>query len=301
MNTADPASFANTLCTSFKSNDLPKLTRLLKQVEHLKEDVDLFQVRLILDANVIMKSLRWLCKKRENPDARTEIVELLDCKVVEGFAPTYLITEIENNIPEVCTKQKLDEQAMRANWDEIRGKITFIEVGGPGDGTDPSQIDPKDVPYIRLQEKLKAPILSNDGHIERMGGKAIRIEILSPLRAYSRKTAIEYNLKVVGIGACIIAAAIGAALSSGIKAAAGKVRRMPKLFLVFVALLIIFALIHPTSRRAIFDAVEKLLRGFRNAAALAFKHLMPLVDSHYEAKAQAAKQLESFTERLQQA
>jgi predicted nucleic acid-binding protein len=298
MNTADPASFASNLCTSFKSDDLPKLTRLLKHVEPLKDDVDLFQVRLILDANVILRALRWMCKKSNNPKARTELVELLDCKVVEGFAPTYLLTELEKNISEVCAKQKIDEPTMRARWEEIRGKINFIDVGGPGDSNDKSLVDPKDLPYLRLQEKLNAPIVSEDGHIERMGGKTIRIEVLSPLRAYSRKTAIEYNLKVLGIGSFFVAAAVGSALASGIKSAAGKARRMPKLLLIFIALFVIVALLHPTSRKAIINAVKKLLAGFRTAAGVVFEQLMPLIDSHYEAKSQAAGQLEAFTERL---
>lgn len=298
MSYATSASFADELCTKFKSDDLPKLTKLLKQVEAFKEDINLFQIRLILDANVVINSLRWLCKKRKNPTARTEIIELLDCQVVEGYAPTYLITEVEKNIPIVCAEQKIDEQAMRSRWEEIRSRITFIEVGGPGDLNDQSVIDPKDEPYLRLQKRLNATIISNDGHIERMGGKAIRINILAPLRAYSRKTAVEFNLKVVGIGSVILFIALASAFLSGIKATASKLGRIPKPLLLLGASLVIVAILHPTSRRAISRTLKSLLSGCKDAACLAFEQITSLIASHHAAKIEAQTELQTFTASL---
>jgi hypothetical protein len=82
LHPTSPSTNAKTAAESFvqtvRSDDLPKFAAVLRQITIFKDRVDLIQVDVILDANVVIRDLLWLARKRTNPAARTELMELMD-------------------------------------------------------------------------------------------------------------------------------------------------------------------------------------------------------------------------------
>jgi hypothetical protein len=116
---------------SIRSDELPKLALVLRQIRSIPDLGELFQVNVILDANVVIRELIWLSKKRTNPKARPEVLELIECETVRAHAPTFLNQEIEAKIPVVAKQRKVPEETLRGHWAKYRERIKFTDVGGP--------------------------------------------------------------------------------------------------------------------------------------------------------------------------
>lgn len=176
---------------SIRSDDLPKFAAVLRRTSVFKDRVEVFQVGLILDANVVIGDLLWLARKRTDPAARTKLMELMDCELVRAHAPVFLVQEINLHLPLLAAEHAIDLKALRALWHQYRKRIRFVAVGGPAKKA--ANGDPKDVPYLHLQQKLSYPIAYRDTDIPRMGGTVVRIQRFGALRADSRQTAVEYR------------------------------------------------------------------------------------------------------------
>lgn len=110
--------------------------------------------------------------------------------------------------------------------------------------------DPKDVPYIRLQQKINATIVTDDKDIAAMGGTAVPpIAVMATLRAYSRAAAVQVTFQVGGytFGGLSLQALLGAAkfVYSKARKAVAKVPRE-----VWLGMLAVFcvAMVAPASR-----------------------------------------------------
>lgn len=219
----------------------------------------LFQVNLILDANVIIKELIWATTKRKNPHGRSELLEVLEVETVIAWAPTFLECEVEKYIPLIIAKGAKHEE-LAAHWRRLRTLIKLVDVGGiPEDGVE--YRDPKDVPYLRLQEKINAIIVTADQDIAAMGGKVAPIAVMATLRAYSRAAAVQVTFQVSGytFGGLGLKALSGAAklVHSAAKKAAANVPR--EVWLGLLALLCI-AMAIPPSRTWIRSQLEAIAR-----------------------------------------
>jgi hypothetical protein len=157
---AAPVRFAGHV----RSDQLPDLARLLGRIESFRADTMIVDASVILDANVIISDLIWLCQRRKKADARSTLLELIECSIIKAYAPTYLKTEIENHFDPLKEERGIDPVVARQQWERFRPRITFVEVGGP-DPTFPGVSDPKDVPYVLLHRQLSVPIVSNDGDL----------------------------------------------------------------------------------------------------------------------------------------
>lgn len=181
-----------------RSDELAHLRDLYKEGGPLASLGALFQVDLILDANVVIGELRWIAKHRKNPDARSALLEVLEAGTLTAWAPTFLEIEVNKHIATVVA-QGADKLEVVAHWQRLKCHIRLIDVGGVPDSPVGLR-DPNDVPYLRLQERIEAGILSSDKDVRAMGGKAIRpFRILGALRAYSRASAIQVTLQVNGL------------------------------------------------------------------------------------------------------
>ena len=270
------------LVQTIRSDDLPKLAAVLGQIAVFKDHVNVFQVDLILDANIVIRDLLWLARKRTNPAARTELMELMDCEVVRAHAPFFLVRELNVNLPLLAKDNDLDVKLLRALWKQYRKRIRLVPVGGPAKTKDVA--DPKDVPYLRLQKKLSYPIASEDPHIAAMGGNVVRIQVFGALRAYSRHAAVEYQFKVTGAGSAIMLAVMA---ESGI-ALLKRIPTLPKPVLWGGVALIGLLLAHPTSRKRILEIGAGLFQGGAQALEATFGALEPLLEEHRAAQ-QAAR------------
>jgi hypothetical protein len=120
--------------------------------------------------------------------------------------------------------------------------------------------DPKDVPYIRLQQKINATIVTADKDIAGMGGTSVSpIAVMATLRAYSRATAVQVTFQVSGylLGGVSLSALSGAAkfFYSKVKIAIAKV---PREVWVGVLAALCVAMIFPSSRTWLRKRLETL-------------------------------------------
>lgn len=219
----------------------------------------LFQVNLILDANVIVRELIWATTRRKNPHGRSELLEVLEVETVIAWAPTFLESEVEKYIPLIIEKGARHEE-VTAHWLRLRTLIKLVDVGGiPEDGVD--YRDPKDVPYLRLQQKINATIVTADKDIAAMGGTVAPIAVMATLRAYSRAAAVQVTFQVGGyaLGGLSLKALSGATkfVHSAAKKAAVNVPR--EVWLGLLALLCV-AMVIPASRTWIRSQLEVMAR-----------------------------------------
>jgi predicted nucleic acid-binding protein len=275
--TASPAAVPN-FVHSIRSDDLPKFTAVLRQIAVFRDHIDVFQVDVILDANVVISDLLWLARKRIDPSARTKLMELMDCEVVRAHAPSFLIREINLNLPLLAAEHAIDLKVLLALWQQYRTRIRFVPVGGPAKRA--VHGDPKDAPYLRLQKKLSYPIASRDTDIPRMGGTVVRIQVFSTLRAYSRQTAVEFHLKVSGV----MSAMILAGMIEGGVALAKRIPSLPKPVLWGGAALFGLLLLHPASRKRILEVGADLISGGALALEAIYRVVEPMLAEHYVAQ-----------------
>lgn len=256
------------LVQKVRSDDLPKFAAVLRRFPLPGASAEMYQVDVILDANIVIRELLWLARKRTNPTARTELMEVLDCHVVRAHAPFFLVREINANLPEVAAEHRVSVRRLRDLWKEYRKRIKLVPVGGPAKNLRSG--DPKDVPYLRLQRKLSCPIASIDAHIVTMGGRVVQVQIFGTLRAYSRNAAVEFHFKMSGVGSLLMFCAMA-------EAGIALVTSIPKPLLLLGAAAFGIAMLHPTSRKKILEMSADIFAG---GAALFDHAIFPLLDAH---------------------
>ena len=274
---------------AIRSDELPQFAAALRRIEAVKEWSNRFQVDVILDANVVMRGMIWLAKKRKSATARPEVLELIECETVRAHAPTFLIREIETKIPRIAAEHTIPEASLREHWERYRTRIIFVDVGGPRGRS--TTRDRKDTPYLRLQKKLDAPIASHDHDIAAMGGKVVHMQVFGSLRTYSRNVAVEYHLKVTGLGSAAALSGLAMMLVRGLKGVSSQVGKLPKPLLVIGFALVVLALLDPKSRRRIFEIIDQLIVGTANTLEVGFTTFAPLIEAHYRAQGRAAANL----------
>lgn len=282
-----------------RSDQLATLAEILRRTEPFKSGTTIVHATLILDANIIIKELIWLCQKRRKADARSMLLELVECATVKAYAPTYLTTEIENHFATLEHERGLPPLAAREAWERFRVRITFIDVGDP-DPLFPGVTDPKDVPYVRLQQQLPVPIVSDDLDLARMGATVIQIQLFAPLRAYSRQRAIEFQIKVAGLGAVFAAGLAAKVALEGARAVTNVISNLPKPVLAVAAVVALIAVLHPDSRRWMLDKLDRAAVIGGHVAEGFYDVVMPVVHEHYAAKLAADEGLAAVEALLTQ-
>ncbi|RIJ85158.1 hypothetical protein RSP822_17115 [Ralstonia solanacearum] len=241
----------------------------------LSQFTSFVKLRVIVDANVILKDLRWLAKNRHSEGARPSLLELLEARAVTAYAPTFLSTEVLTHIGPIAAKQGLDEAVMQMYWCRYEALLVFVDVGEPpaDDGT---YIDPKDVPYIELQRSISAPIVSDDSHIAQMGGLAMKTEMALTMRTYARESAVHMSLEVAGVVTLDVSLkALMAAVQLVRKNIGPLLPKVPKgawLVLIGIGCL---AVLHPSSRKWLSTALEAAIGRVASAGAV----IMPMLES----------------------
>lgn len=269
-----------------RSEELPQLAKLLRRFEHLGVAAETYEFEIILDANVIMPELRWAAKKRRNPEARSNLQELLECATVRAYAPTFLKQEIRMNIPEIAAAEKISATLMRAHWRKLKPLIRFVDTGGLDET--PGLVDGKDMPYVRLQQKLNLPIASDDPHLPRMNAQVIKVKLLAPLRTYSRHQAVAFKFSVAGLGTAMILSLLVGSLAPMLLRGA---KSIPKPVVIMALVALAVALLFPESRKKLFGIVEQMLDGATHAIGGCFSVLQPLLAEHERNQQQATAAL----------
>jgi len=268
-----------------------------------------FSLDIILDANAILKDLHFLTKRRENPNARTALQEVIDAGTVEVYAPDHLEEEICDEIPEMSEKKDIPEEDLWDMWEELRSQIEFKEVDDgklrlaarQAKGTDDPEVsyDTDDLPYVGLHLQTGAPIHSEDQHIEKMGAPALDREVMMRLRNYSREASFGYH--VIYGQAVVTVAALKTAhlLAKGIAGLFQKIWRLPPVFKVILGGLFLLVVLHPKSRQAISEKLAPLLKGagVRTKQA-AVQVIFPLLVQGYGASERAEEELQTALDQI---
>jgi predicted nucleic acid-binding protein len=219
----------------------------------------LFQVNLILDANVVIRELIWATTKRKNPLGRSELLEVLEVETVIAWAPTFLESEVEKYIPLIIEKGAKHEEVI-THWLRLRALIKLVDVGGvPDDGAE--YRDPKDVPYIRLQQKIDATIVTTDKDIAGMGGTVAPIAVMATLRAYSRAAAVQATFQVGGYTIGGVGLQALSAATKFVRSAVGKAAtNVPREVWLSALAALCVAMVIPSSRNWLRSRLDNMAR-----------------------------------------
>lgn len=279
-----------------RSDLLNDLRPLFETVPMLKMFAGIAQLALIIDANILIGDLLWMTKKRATAGARTELFELLKAGTIQAFAPTFLVDEMAVNLSREAKRKKVSLDALNSAWMEYREFISFVDVGGP----DAEFLDPKDAPYIKLQQQIGALIYSRDADIKKMNGMIVSAAVVASLRIYSRQVVVEYALKMGGTGCICISFGLIKLMSKFVHAIFGGVRRMPKKFWILALALLLGVLIYPPSRRYLINGINSFSGKAKIIGIEMLDQFAQLFTEHETAKTKASAALSVVQKEIDQ-
>ncbi len=248
-----------------------KLAELRVTIDRLRGMTDLIgavvQVVVVVDANIILGDLIWMASKRTTPSAKTSLLESSVAGTLVACVPPYAIEEVQEKIPEVAKKRKIDGVVLARLWEEYR---TILRVEEP----DPIHVekyregrDPKDADYLALADTLAAKgILSRDKDISAMGGAVISMEAVTLLRDYSRAAAVEFNIKVNGCYSLMVGIVTLKIALELLDKAAGQVARIPGWAKGLLLCILFIALMNENSRNKLGEVVGALRNAMSSLA-----------------------------------
>jgi predicted nucleic acid-binding protein len=260
-----------------------------------------FQIVVIPDANRIIKDLIWLADRRENSEARTRLQEVIDAETVIAIAPAYLKSEMERKIPDVAGRAEVSEERLWEEWERYRPRIDFREPSLGAEDIGGEVQDPKDVPYVALQQEIGAPIYSDDEDIGAMGGAVVRERAIKELQEYARADSVRltvlFNSSVAG--------------SIGIDAIRGAFSLLRQLYLGFrklppwVQITIGVGALYAVTRNEVQERVQSFFdsmsgEGLKVLSTLVEDALLPLAEEITEVNERADQKLSGVRSRLPQ-
>jgi len=280
-----------------RSDDLTHLRPFLKGASEENTEIAErqgwgFQIVVIPDANRIIKDLIWLADRRETESARTRLQEVIDAETVIAVAPPYLKTEMERKIPDIAEREEVSEGKLWAEWEGYEPKIDFTEPTLGAEDLRGKVVDPKDVPYMALQQEIGAPIYSDDRHIDAMGGVVVKERAIEELQGYARADSVRLTI--------ILHSSVVTDVS--IQAVRGAFGLLRSLYLTFRGLPLwiqlsigagaAYALSFENVRRRVKDAFGSAReRGEKVFRALAQDVFLPLAEEMTEASREADRRL----------
>ena len=282
-----------------RSDQLGAFQALLSKSPLLASLSRLVDARLIIDANIAIRDLRWMAVTRKNPEAQPETIEIVRTGLVKLYAPLFLVAEVRKYIPKIAKEAKKEEQEVELLWKEFANHIYFVDTSSFPPITDGRELrDPKDIPYVQLQEHLQLSILTKDEDIAAMGGKVIDIVVTKRLKQLYRTNAVEYQFASAGhIALCISGHAIEG-LVKKIQTGFSIVRNAPPWVYIALAIILFAVLKDPKNRERISDFFEAIFDNapelFEEVTKLAKRATRPYTD----AKRKAADIAETLPEGL---
>jgi hypothetical protein len=158
-------------------------------------------------------------------------------------------------IPKAAAKRKVSETLLWERWLEYRSLLVWDELLASPGNTHGDCCDPKDVPYVQLYKKRNAMgVLSNDAHIEQLGGHALPHEFVRRARDYARAVTPVISIRVAGVVLPVVAAAV---LVESLRGFASLWARLPDPVKALTLVGVIVALLHPASRKWLADLCER--------------------------------------------
>jgi predicted nucleic acid-binding protein len=209
---------------------------------------DFVRFRVVVDANFVIQELM---QRVRYPERRTALEELIRATVIDAYAPRWLDCEMESAIVQTAAKRKLAVEALRLEWQSYRLLLKWDDSLRAPDTIGPSQIDPKDAPYIQLEGRIAAHgILSKDAHIKRMGGHPLTLDFVLSARRYARGAVACISIRMMGVVISMVAVK---ALVESIRGLARALTALPEAAKVLLFVAMMAAVLHPGARKRIAD------------------------------------------------
>lgn len=232
------------------------------------------QFRLVVDSNVVIGDILWLVAERTNESAKTQLMEIIEAETIQVYVPPALLVEVDEKIPLIAEKRKLNKDQMYAHWEAYKTMLIVHEPDAERVRILKNGVDPDDADFVALAETIAASgVFSKDKHIGMMGGNQISIECVAHLRNYSRATAIELNIKVNGVMFAKVGTGAIRGIFAGIKALIDGISRAPdwvKLALIAGGL---FVALHPGTRESVIRWLKAALAGIGEATPVVISHI----------------------------
>jgi len=261
-----------------KSDSLASLRSLFEAYPQLAIFNQIFQLTVIVDANVIIADLIWLTKTRRKPGARTELQEVIAAETLIAIAPQWLEEEILENIPRISNKENIPEPKLYTIWQEYRKLIRF-ESNEEYSYPLPDEVqDPDDLAYLVLQQKTGHPIYSKDSDLKNMGASLLPANVIMTLKDYSRSEAVELTFIMGYFGAFTMGIEIFKLAWNAIKSLFSAFATLPNWAKYLVAALLLITIIHPKTR----DWFIQFIRDSSKQLSPAFKKLVEATGPMFE-------------------
>jgi predicted nucleic acid-binding protein len=274
----------------FDTGQLGSLRGVLAQIPALRASIgDIAQFRLVVDANFVASEL--LHRIRHPERGASAFVELVKATLIEVFAPRWLETEMTTStIPQVAKRTKVPEQSLRAAWAEFRVLLKWDDTALAAVHRQTDCADPKDLPYVQLQQKLNAVgILSKDADIARMGGRPLTLDFVFSARSYARSIVTTVSIRVMGVVLPTVAVMM---LLSVLRQLARSLDALPSPIKVLLVGGIALALLHPPFRRWLADRFAAALSVTQPVLGDLMQLMTTLAVTSAAAKAQASRHLQ---------
>lgn len=269
-----------------RSDRLASYRRIIERLPALKALFgELVYFRVVIDAERVQGTLRWLLGKRINPHARTGLEEAIVSGTLVAIAPKEIEAEIEKYLPTIAEECGVTVDYAEQEWGRLKQLICIVEVTTR---TDPDAVDPKDLPYeTALTQFAAAAVYSKDPHFPRMGVPVICVDIDIFLRDYARASSFTTGLKLGSTFSLIIGLEGFLALARFGKGIVGAFDRLPAWMKGVIVLGIAGLLIHPKSRAYILERIAQCSALLKEAAIPIGSALLDALEAFEKAQAAA--------------
>jgi len=284
------------LAKNIRSDRLNNLRHIVEKYSELQSYIgSIFQVRLVIDTNAVISDLLWMVRRKEF-DNKTAIIEVIQAGTLIAYAPEQLKYEIEEHLPKIAKKRNISLENIHAEWIEYQKYLEFIEIDEAEINKYENSVDPKDAPFVILSEILNAAgVISNDPHIDQLGGKRINLDIRLSLRDYSRTAAIAFSIRLGGVVLSYISFGLLIAIGKGIGKLLQAIINMPdRIKIILIAGLVLVFLIPSTRTRLL-----AYLKSAKGLFGETWEQIAPSITELMQEASEKGKEAELKLEKIQ--
>jgi len=241
-----------------------------KYVELEKHVGSIFQLRLVIDTNAVISDLLWMAR-RNNEANYPAIIEVIRAGTLITYAPEHLKHEIEEHWPKIAEKNNIEKNKTTELWLEYQEYLEFVEVDKVDLKGYEDSVDPDDAPFVVLSKMLNVHgVISDDPHIDQLGGNRINMDIRLSLRDYSRTAAVVYSLRLGGVALTVASTGLLIVMVKGALKLMQLIGGLPDKFKFLLFIVLVLLVVTPSIR-------NKLLEYMTSAKIFLGEHLGELL------------------------
>jgi predicted nucleic acid-binding protein len=266
-----------------RSDSLPHMSALCERHAVLQQVVDkTLQIRLVLDANIVQRELRWRVGRRQKEDAKTALHEAIEAGVVVPLAPTVLVEEINDHVAKIAKDKRVSEGRVREEWTKFRQHIHFYEPESTEIAGD--YVDPDDIPYKQTCIELGAhAVYTKDHHFQSMDVPLLMLDLDGVFRKYARANSVKLAFTLGSTFSITVSVSV---LKELLTVSMKGIRRIPTPLKIAFGAAIAAALIYPKSRTKIIELCKTLWNKLNSPKlrALLSSLVVQLAEAHEDAR-----------------